>query len=136
MPLEQSVRSRLAELIESARSAVGQLQPGAELDSAAIAEATWKTSRAAGFLEACAWLAPALAESLMADFESLARKVNSLTKSSSATLLMVRPPQVQSSVEARNRRREPRPGDQRRLTIRQPDRRLRVRRIQGDRRAS
>jgi hypothetical protein len=66
-------RERIAQLIESARAAIVQIQPHQlDTDSTALFRATWTASQAAGFLEAFALIDPALAGEMLADFESVA----------------------------------------------------------------
>ena len=71
-------RERIAELIGSAHTAVGQIQSQRDDADSALFKATWTTSRAAGFLEAFALVDPALAGDMLADFESVARLVDQL----------------------------------------------------------
>src|ERR1700694_4037042 len=72
-------RERIAQLIESARVAVGQIhEEQLDSDSTALFKATWTASRAAGFLEAYALIDPALAGEMLADFESVAGLVGRL----------------------------------------------------------
>jgi hypothetical protein len=71
-------RERISELIDSAHTAVGQIQDRQDADPAVLFKATWTTSRAAGFLEAFALVDPALAGDMLADFESVAALVDQL----------------------------------------------------------
>jgi hypothetical protein len=134
-------RERIAELIESAHAAVGQIQPRQlDMDSTGFFKATWTTSRAAGFLEAFALVDPALAGEMLPDFESVAQLVDRLRAaghSGTDGLVAPGPLPISKGSRATDRRIANRlEGNIRRVTVRRvtPERRVDVRRQLGDRR--
>jgi hypothetical protein len=134
-------RERIAELIESAHAAVGQIQPRQlDRDTAGFFKATWTTSRAAGFLEAFALVDPALAREMLPDFESVAQLVDRLQAAGHPVAdRLVAPLGAATSERAptTDRRIASRPeGNVRRVAVRRSisERRTTVRRQLSDRR--
>jgi hypothetical protein len=134
-------RERISELIDSAHSAVGEIQSQPDSDSTALFKATWTTSWAAGFLEAFALVDPSVAGEMLAHFESVADLVDQLRISrhpgpgwSGEPGQPI--PAFQNPI-GKDRRATSRPGTvSRRLTIRRAaaERRLAARRQLPDRR--
>ena len=137
-------KERIVQLIDSARAAVGQIQPyELDADSRAMFKAAWTASQAAGFLEACALIDPAVAGEMFAEFESVAGLVEHLGAPGRAN---TEAPVLRDAID--RRRQELRPserdhpvdrrlaGSVRRLAIRRltPDRRSHDRRQVSDRR--
>lgn len=142
---DPQARERIQQMIASVRAAVGQIQPHElEADSTALFTATWTASRAAGFLEACALIDPALASEMFAEFASVAGMVEHLGAPGRAA--NTETPVLRDAIDRRRQELPPserdhpvdrrRAGGLRRLVIRRltPDRRSHDRRQVSDRR--